>query len=156
MGFLFVWADGIEGSSMADTNLHAAFNLSKNGETIALYDGFGHAIDRVNFGAQAQNVSEGRWPDGNVSTYVMPFPTPGSANVLPSPAVLSMALISPTQIALTWRSEPGQIYRVQSKTNLNDPTWQDLPGDIAATNSTSATVIPTAASRSFYRISTVP
>src|SRR6185369_9338712 len=52
LGFLLVWADGTNGTSTADTNLHVVFSLNKSGEKIGLYDTFGRQIDAVTFAIQ--------------------------------------------------------------------------------------------------------
>ena len=44
-------------------DLHVNFKLSKTGESIGLYGGDGVAVDYVNYGAQSDDVSEGRYPD---------------------------------------------------------------------------------------------
>ena len=37
---------------------------------------------------------------------------------------------------ITWTSTAGSTYTVQGKTNSQDPTWINLPGDVTATGST--------------------
>ncbi len=63
--------------------LHGPFKLSKGGEEIGIYDldlrGNG-ALDRIVFGPQTSDISEGRSPDGAPSWVVLPFATPGEAN----------------------------------------------------------------------------
>ncbi len=61
---------------------HANFKLSASGEQIILLTSQGVVIDRVTFGPQLMDISEGRYPDG--STNLVSFantPTPGKPNV---------------------------------------------------------------------------
>ncbi len=44
-----------------------------------------------------------------------------------------------TSIALTWSAVPGQIYQLQSKTNLSDITWTNLGAPITAQDTTIST-----------------
>ncbi len=77
-GYLVVWAD--KDTDQGDA--HAAFKLSTDGETIALYNTDGATlIDSIEFGVQTTDVSYGRYPDGTESWVSMATPTPGAANV---------------------------------------------------------------------------
>ena len=52
---------------------------------------------------------------------------------------------------------PGKTYRLQYKTNLDDPDWIDLPPDITSTNATiSITNQIGDLSQRFYRIYRLP
>jgi spore coat protein CotH len=76
-GFLVVWADdeGAQGPT------HAAFKLSKSGESVGLYSADGTiAIDTITFGQQTTNVSFGRSVDGAGTWGARPTPTPGATN----------------------------------------------------------------------------
>jgi hypothetical protein len=59
---------------------HAAFSLSGDGEEIGLFDSRGVPMDRVAFGIQSENVSEGRLPDGAEIIARLSPPTPGRSN----------------------------------------------------------------------------
>jgi hypothetical protein len=60
-------------------------------------------------------------------------------------------------VTLRWHAIPGARYRVQFKSNLNDPSWIDLPGDVTATEVTaSKTDAPGPATRRFYQIKVIP
>jgi hypothetical protein len=57
-----------------------------------------------------------------------------------------------------WTAVPGEVYRVQFKTRLDEPEWTDLDGDMTAT-AASATQIDETASASaprFYRVAVLP
>jgi hypothetical protein len=66
--------------------------LSKSGEAIGLFGADGTTIDAITFGAQASDVSQGRFPDGAANIYSMPTPTPGTANVVPNTAPVLAAI----------------------------------------------------------------
>jgi hypothetical protein len=80
-GFLLIWAD----NETMEGPLHTNFKLSAaNGEGIGLYDTETQEnmlIDAKSFNPQARDTSYGRFPDGHNRWYVMPTPTPGTANV---------------------------------------------------------------------------
>ncbi len=85
-GYLLVWADGEKGQNVStNIDLHADFKLSATGEEIGLFGADGTKIDSVAFGAQSDDISQGRYPDaGPAPFYRMPQPTPRAANVIPS------------------------------------------------------------------------
>ncbi|MHC4499573.1 MAG: PEP/pyruvate-binding domain-containing protein, partial [Planctomycetota bacterium] len=61
-GFLVFWADGQEGQGI----MHTSFALRKDGEDAALFDVDGTTlIDGLTFGAQSEDISYGRSPDGD-------------------------------------------------------------------------------------------
>jgi D-alanyl-D-alanine carboxypeptidase len=55
---------------------------------------------------------------------------------------------------LTWSASAGLKYRVQFKTNLNDAAWQNLTGDVTATDTlaTKTHTLPTGLPQQFYRV----
>jgi hypothetical protein len=73
---------------------HARFDLDKDGDNIRLYAGDFSIIDSVSFGAQLENVSQGRLPDGGTNIVSFPStPTPEASNYLPlSDVVINEAL----------------------------------------------------------------
>lgn len=78
-GYLLIWAD----KDLANNpdGLHADFKLSSAGEAIGLFESDGVTlVDSITFGAQLDDVSYGRYPDGNSMLYSMDDPTPAGAN----------------------------------------------------------------------------
>ena len=73
-GYLVIWADEDGG----EEGLHANFKLSQEGEVITLVAGR-TMVDRVEFGKQLPDVSEGRFP-GSEGPLKSLRPTPGAAN----------------------------------------------------------------------------
>lgn len=78
-GFLLVWCD----SDPDDGPLHADFKLSGSGEAIGLFGRLAagnQLIDSYTFGAQTDDVSEGRTTDGGPQWGFFTDPTPGAGN----------------------------------------------------------------------------
>jgi len=86
-GYLLVWADNEAGQNSTNlADLHASFALSKGGEALGMFAPDGTTIDAITFGAQASDVSEGRYSDGAAGIFAMTIPTPRAANVVPNTA----------------------------------------------------------------------
>lgn len=76
--FILIWADGDTG----DYGLHTNFSLNKDGERIGLYHFQNEEfcmVDQIEFGAQEEDISFGRSPDGSENWASME-PTPGWGN----------------------------------------------------------------------------
>jgi regulation of enolase protein 1 (concanavalin A-like superfamily) len=81
-GYLLVWAD--EEPEQNQTNhadLHVDFRLSKGGEQIVLSAADRTTIDRVTFGAQTTDRTEGRLPDGTSTILQLVTPSPLHPNI---------------------------------------------------------------------------
>jgi len=78
-GFLLVWADDQTPTGSGD--LHVNFKLSKAGSIIGLFGADGVALDYVTFGAQATDISQGRFPDGSTGIIALNLPSPGTNNI---------------------------------------------------------------------------
>ena len=79
-GYLIVWADSDDENETEE--LHANFNLSKNGETLILVDTderHNQVLDSVKFGTQKVDTAIGRVPNGNGSFRAAEM-TPGCPN----------------------------------------------------------------------------
>ncbi|HON92677.1 MAG TPA: CotH kinase family protein [Sedimentisphaerales bacterium] len=114
-GFLVIWADG----DTIDPGLHASFNLSAQGDEVALFYSDGATrLDRIVFGPQAQNVSYGRHPDGAGEWMLLVLPTPGEANLGVSSGVVADVQFSHSRgfysngftLELTTATEGATIY----------------------------------------------
>ncbi|HMJ64165.1 MAG TPA: lamin tail domain-containing protein, partial [Candidatus Binatia bacterium] len=157
-GYLLVWADSETGQNATNRiDLHANFRLSQTGEAIGLFAPNGTLVDGVTFGAQTNNISQGRWPNGAANTYHMPTPTPRAGNVIPNPPPaeirITQAFIDPAgDMVMTWSAEAGRTYRVQFKDDLN-AAWSNLANVTAVGSSASRTNTITATPlQRFYRI----
>lgn len=77
-GFVLLFADNNPGIS------HLDFKLAAAGGDLVLFDAAGSELDRIHYGAQAEGVTEGRWPNGAGTIVSFPnSPSPGAANYLP-------------------------------------------------------------------------
>src|ERR1043166_5462781 len=96
--FLLVWADNdLKQNHCTATDLHAGFQLSRNGDQIELRAPDTNLLDQIAFDVQAEDVSQGRWPDGGPNIYSFTqTPTPGAAN---QPNLF--ALVAPTIATIT-------------------------------------------------------
>jgi hypothetical protein len=83
--YLTILAD--EGTTSSSV-IHAAFKLSASGEKIMLSNGAGVVIDSVSFGAQTDNISLGRCPNGSGSFVAQSSYTYGTENNCSSAAVV--------------------------------------------------------------------
>jgi len=83
-GYLSLIADGQPSGEL----LHTGFKLNKDGDQVALLKIVGLdtiVIDYLQFGAQTENVSWGRFPDGSDSLKFMPVSSPMEANFWEAP-----------------------------------------------------------------------
>lgn len=78
-GFLIVWADNQLPTGSGD--LHVNFKLSKTASSIGLYGVDGIPVDYVTFGAQATDISQGRFPDAAAGIIALNLPSPGTNNI---------------------------------------------------------------------------
>lgn len=72
-------------------------------------------------------------------------------------SVLRVMTLSPPSsgpVQIFWSAVPGKTYRVQFKASVSDPTWNDLAGDITATDATGVKEDASvgAAAQRYYRV----
>ena len=136
-GYWIVWVDGLpalNGASLSE--MHTAFKLSQEGDTIALFAPDGRLVDTVTFGRQTPDISQGR--DAQGALVYMNTPTPGRQNIVPG--VPQEVLFRITDVVMeargvpmiAWASEPGRVYQVQYKNDYDAPTWNDLGDPVVA------------------------
>ncbi len=112
-GFVALTADG------QDAPGHVDFKLSPDGELLGLFDPNLKEIDRVIFGPQTSDASQGRAPDGSGRTDWSELPTPGISNpVIRDASATSMTLVpedsdkqvivptSADEVDEGWKSDP--------------------------------------------------
>ena len=73
--YLIIWADEDSGQ----IGLHADFKLSKSGEEIVFTSPLFQVVDQITFGAQGQDTSTGRYPNGT-GTFIQMTPSFSSEN----------------------------------------------------------------------------
>jgi hypothetical protein len=160
-GFLLVWADGETGQNSTNrADLHASFNLRQAGEAIGIFAVDGRQIDAVTFGAQTNNISQGRYPDGAGPLYFMSVPTPRAANFIPdqpTPPEITGLTINGGIVSFSFATTAGRTYRVDYKNDLNAADWIPLGGNRPGTG---ASLIITdtlgASPQRFYRTALLP
>ncbi len=85
-----------DGRASAGRN-HVHFSLDQLGETLRLYDAAHALIDSVDFGLQADGISQGRWPDGGTNLVSFAItPSPGGGNHLPLPHLVINEVLTHT------------------------------------------------------------
>jgi hypothetical protein len=107
------------------------------------------------FGVQSSDVSQGLITDGAVGMIVfLPAPTPGASNHLPSSEifVITDVRFDTDQITLTWESEPGGVYEIQKKLDLNDPDWQTVTSLNGQAGTTSLSLSVETTNDCYYRV----
>jgi hypothetical protein len=162
-GFLLVWADNETGQNRSNrADLHVNFQLRQAGEAIGLYAADGTQIDAVTFGAQTNDVSEGRYPDGVGPRLFMTTPTPRAPNAAstePTGPELSGVSVSADglSVSFSFGTVSGRQYQVQFKDDLGLPDWQPL-GGIYFGNGSPIVVMDAIDSRPqrFYRVESLP
>lgn len=77
--------------------------------------------------------------------------------IKPGCKLLSLTRVSPAGMQVTWASRPEFVYRVQYKTNLNQPSWITLSGTVMglATNTSWTDLTASNDPARFYRIEMV-
>ena len=82
-------------------------------------------------------------------------PTAGRPNTVTTPLIqMEVVSLTDTRVTLSWNTVAGRSYRVQYKSDLSEPSWTDLAGDIAA-DGTIATIVDDSingARQRYYRI----
>ena len=114
-GYLILWAD----RDVQDSGLHASFSLSASGEAVGLYayDGV-TLIDGLVYLKQMQDLSYGRFPDGQGPWQFMAEPTPQAENTegtlgIVSPCRASVAhgfYDTPISVELTTDTPDAEIW----------------------------------------------
>jgi hypothetical protein len=149
-GYLFIWADN---EHSTNGQLHASFKLSADGDSISLFAPDGSQVDSVTFGAQADDVSQGRLTDGGSQIGNLSTPSPGASNAGIDPNALHFTTLTASQGTLTlgWNSNSGDSYTVQYKNSLTDAAWSTLKTVTATGTASSVTDVMTQQNR-FYRV----
>ena len=74
-----------------------------------------------------------------------------------SPPIIESIVASGGDVTISWSAVSGRNYRVQFKSDLTEPTWTNLAGDITSTGSTAAKTDATiSGNRRYYRVVLLP
>ena len=102
---------------------HVDFRLSADGEIIALYDAELNEIDKVLYGPQTTDASQGRIPDGAVSFEFFELPTPHIANPVAT-TVRTTTLVPSGAIARYYVPTDATWETTWMQTDFDDAEWQ--------------------------------
>lgn len=157
-----------DGSSGFDNGTKGTYNVDYPDVLVAT-NGSGVALNYSGgTGGAAAVQYDGSLGGGRVMNWGFPFETITNAftrtaymsdvlrffNALDAPHLLLPQLNPTGNVTLAWSGSIGLRYRVQYKTNLIDTFWQNLTGDVTATNLpiTKTGNLPAGASQRFYRV----
>jgi hypothetical protein len=75
---------------------------------------------------------------------------------IPRPVLISITRDA-DDIEIVWKAIPGQTYRLQHKTSLDDPAWSDVAGDVLAVGPVaSKRHSPGPIAQRFYQVALLP
>jgi len=117
-GFAVLKADG------RDRPGHVNFRLSADGEMIGLFDAGLNEIDKVMYGPQATDFSQGRAPDGADNLVFMYLPTPGVFNPMTGTTTVAEFSLLPEnadKLVLVPTGNVSQAWRTGIR--FNDSDW---------------------------------
>lgn len=89
-GYAVFWADDSNDPG------HLDFRLSADGEMLGLFDSDLREMDKILYGPQAIDISQGRVPDGEPQVQFLPLPTPGASNPAGEEATSTTLALVPT------------------------------------------------------------
>jgi uncharacterized repeat protein (TIGR03803 family) len=127
------------------------FKISTNGVLATLYSFSG------NDGSAPNSLVQGR--DGSFYGTTADGGQAGAGTIFRLTIVPEFQALTLTNgtLNLTWSTEAGGIYQLQSSASLNTPNWTNLGSPVTATNGTlSFTDSVTNAPQRFYRVSLAP
>jgi D-alanyl-D-alanine carboxypeptidase len=117
------------------------------GNAAVQYDGSLGGGKVMNWGFPFETITNAAVRDAYMSDVLRFF------GLIPAPVLSSPAFnVAGNSVTLTWNSSAGLTYRVQYKTSLEDPAWQNVAGDVTATNTTVIKVDSGLSAQRFYRV----
>jgi hypothetical protein len=150
-GYLIVWADNEAAQNPSapggNSNLHVNFKLDDQGETLLLTAPDNREIDRVSFGAQTLDHSEGRYSDGGTLVTPLTLPSPGAANIFARYDDVDFEGASPS---LTVTTTPGTLYQLETSGDLQD--WTTASEVTTATGTTLNFPVTVSGAQQFFRV----
>jgi hypothetical protein len=125
-GFLVLEADGGGGVGQL------GFKLPAGGGSIALHDASGQRFEIVEYSAQQEDVSAGRWPDGAggpFQTFSRPTPGRGNGTVTLTPPKLDRVRWEAGALRFRVEGDAGAEYRIERSADLRQwtPVWTGHP-----------------------------
>jgi len=144
------WVKFVADSDMENGGDHAGFNLDPLGETLRLYTTNLSLVEVMDFGIQADGISQGRLPDGNSTIVSFPTtPTPSAANYLPLTNVIINEILTHTDSPL----EDAVEFFNPTASAVNIGGWfiSDSQSDLKRYRIPDGTTIPGGGFKVFYQ-----
>jgi len=110
----------------SDSPGHVNFRLSADQEIIGLFDSELHEIDKVLYGPQTVDVSEGRAPDGDKRFAFFELPTPGVANPVTQATAVTLVTEDAAKRVLIPTTDIGDAWKTEA--DFNDANWAACTG----------------------------
>jgi hypothetical protein len=118
---------------------------------VQLLDASGRLLTSISYTQQAENISEGRFPDATENIMRFPMsPTPGASN---SPRFPVTARFESGEIVLSWSSALGQNYRIEVSPDL---TGWSTHNEVTAVEGTTVQRESSQTGNRFFRIVALP
>jgi hypothetical protein len=105
---------------------HVSFRLSADGEILGLFDAQVREIDKILYGPQTTDASQGRAPDGATTFQFFVVPTPGVANPASTKANTTLVAESAAKRVLVPTSDIGDLWKAAG--DFNDLSWPICSG----------------------------
>ncbi|MCJ7674301.1 MAG: lamin tail domain-containing protein, partial [Sedimentisphaerales bacterium] len=105
---------------------HVSFRLSADGEILGLFDAQVREIDKILYGPQTTDASQGRAPDGATTFQFFVVPTPGVANPASTKANTTLVAESAAKRVLVPTSDIGDLWKAAG--DFNDLSWAICSG----------------------------
>jgi hypothetical protein len=144
-GYVQLFADELPEPNSLD------FKLPATGGIVQLLDAGGRVLTSLTYAQQAENISEGRFPDATDNIMRFPVsPTPGASN---SPRFPVTAHLDGGEIIMSWSSTLTRVYRVEVSPDLLN--WSTHK-EVTATETTTVQRESAQTGNSFFRIVALP
>jgi len=143
-------------------NAGTVFTLTTNGVLTTLYAFSGP--DGASPSSELVQAADGSFYGATASggAFTNAYPVIGGCGTIfhlvvpaPAPAVQSVAR-SGNSLFITWSTVAGDNYQVQYKSDLNQPSWQNLGAAFTAANGATTTLDAMTNSQRFYRLMVLP
>ena len=135
--FYLVWADGKNRFN------HTDFRLASDAGVIGLYDPSGALRDCIQYGPQATDVSQGRYPDGAATIQLLARPTPAGTNdAAPLPLTASArGALSPAGAIWSYYDRGEDLGTLWREAGYNDANWMSGQAQFGFGDNDEVTVI---------------
>ena len=116
----------------------------------------GSSFTILTYGSETGLFSRTNLPESGWS-WQLNYGTTAATLTVAGQLVIEKVVHSGGSVTFTLSTTPGEVYQIQSTTNLNQPVWTALGGSITASNATLSISEPIGAdSQQFYRVVLLP